>query len=65
MFLKLVTLDVSENRIATLPVELRFMVSLVELSVEHNPLTSPPTYVSALLQTFSSSISSALFHGCP
>ena len=45
MFLKLVTLDISLNRISTLPVELRFMVSLVELCVEHNPLTSPPSYV--------------------
>ena len=45
MFLKLVTLDISLNRISVLPVELRFMVSLVDLCVEHNPLTSPPTHV--------------------
>ena len=45
MFLKLVRLDISLNRIAVLPVELRFMVSLVELCVEHNPLTSPPAHV--------------------
>ena len=45
MYLKLITLDISLNRISTLPVELRFMISLVELCVEHNPLTSPPAHV--------------------
>lgn len=45
MFLQLVTLDISLNRISALPVELRFMVSLVDLCVEHNPLASPPTHV--------------------
>ena len=45
MYLKLITLDISLNRVTVLPVELRFMVSLVELCVEHNPLTSPPAYV--------------------
>lgn len=48
MFLKLVTLDISLNRISVLPVELRFMVSLVNLCVEHNPLTTPPAHVSPL-----------------
>lgn len=47
MFLKLVTLDISLNRISSLPVELRFMVSLVDLCVEHNALTSPPAHVCA------------------
>jgi Leucine-rich repeat (LRR) protein len=45
MFLRLVTLDISMNRISAIPVELRFMVSLVDLCVDHNPLTSPPTHV--------------------
>lgn len=45
MFLQLVTLDISVNRISALPVELRYMVSLVDLCVEHNPLASPPAHV--------------------
>lgn len=49
MFLKLVTLDISLNRISALPVELHYMDSLVELHVEHNPLTFPPAHVSQSL----------------
>ncbi|XP_059352731.1 leucine-rich repeat and calponin homology domain-containing protein 1-like isoform X2 [Daphnia carinata] len=45
MFLQLVTLDISVNRISALPVELRYMVSLVDLCVEHNPLSSPPAHL--------------------
>ena len=44
--LNLVTLDISGNRIATLPVELRNMTSLVNLELENNPLTTPPASVS-------------------
>lgn len=40
--LNLVSLDVSCNKIASLPVELRLMTSLVELDLADNPLTSPP-----------------------
>lgn len=40
--LSLVTLDVSSNKIASLPVELRLMTSLVDLNLADNPLTSPP-----------------------
>lgn len=40
--LNLVALDVSCNKIASLPVELRLMTSLVELDLADNPLTSPP-----------------------
>lgn len=43
--LQLVSLDISCNRIATLPVELRLMTSLVTLELENNPLTSPPASV--------------------
>ncbi|KAG0727977.1 Leucine-rich repeat and calponin y domain-containing protein 3 [Chionoecetes opilio] len=41
-FLRLVFLDLSGNRISTLPTELRFMVSLVTLALDNNPLTHPP-----------------------
>ena len=44
--LRLVKLDISGNRISTLPVELRTMTTLVDLNLSHNPLTSPPSYVS-------------------
>lgn len=44
-FLKLIHLDLSANRISVLPVELRFITSLVELSVGENPLTCPPANV--------------------
>lgn len=40
--LSLVALDVSCNKIASLPVELRLMTSLVELDLADNPMTSPP-----------------------
>lgn len=40
------SLDVSCNRIATLPVELRLMKNLVNLVLDSNPLTSPPASVS-------------------
>lgn len=46
VYLRLVKLDISENRISTLPVELRTMTTLVDLNLSHNPLTSPPSYVS-------------------
>ena len=48
-FLRLVHMDLSANRITTLPVELRFMNSVVELSLGENPLSCPPANVS--LQT--------------
>lgn len=48
-YLKLIRLDLSENRIATLPVELRTMTSLVSLDLAHNPLVSPPASVSHML----------------
>ncbi|ROT79491.1 putative leucine-rich repeat and calponin-likey domain-containing protein 1 isoform X2 [Penaeus vannamei] len=41
-FLRLVLLDLSGNRIAMLPTELRFMSSLVTLSLDNNPLQHPP-----------------------
>lgn len=44
--LNLVSLDISCNRIATLPVELRLMTNLVSLELDSNPLTSPPASVS-------------------
>lgn len=44
--LNLVSLDISCNRIATLPVELRLMTNLVSLHLDSNPLTSPPASVS-------------------
>ena len=47
-YLKLIRLDLSENRIATLPVELRTMTSLVSLDLAHNPLVSPPASVSCM-----------------
>lgn len=37
--------DCSFNRIIRLPLNLREMVSLIELNVENNPLESPPTSV--------------------
>ncbi|XP_036329091.1 leucine-rich repeat and calponin homology domain-containing protein-like [Rhagoletis pomonella] len=40
--LTLESLDVSNNRIASLPLEIRQMTALVELNLENNPLTSPP-----------------------
>lgn len=44
--LHLTSLDVSCNRIASLPVELRLMTELVNLELQNNPLTSPPASVS-------------------
>lgn len=38
-------LDMSENRISTLPVELRQMNSLELLRLDNNPLVSPPATV--------------------
>merc|ERR1719438_518567 len=35
-------MDLSANRITTLPVELRFMISVVDLSLGENPLSCPP-----------------------
>ncbi|XP_050099114.1 leucine-rich repeat and calponin homology domain-containing protein isoform X2 [Anopheles aquasalis] len=40
--LELTFLDISSNKIATLPIELRLMSSLVDLELLDNPLTSPP-----------------------
>lgn len=45
MNLNLVSLDVSCNKIASLPVEIRLMTSLVELDLADNPLTSPPAQI--------------------
>lgn len=45
-YLTLVRLDLRANRIASLPVELRLMKSLIDLLVDDNPLTSPPASVS-------------------
>ena len=45
--LELAFLDISSNKIATLPVELRHMTSLVDLELSNNPLTSPPASVSS------------------
>lgn len=47
--LNLVSLDISCNRIATLPVELRLMTNLVSLHLDSNPLTSPPASVSRFI----------------
>lgn len=44
--LHLTSLDVSCNRIASLPVELRLMTELESLELQNNPLTSPPASVS-------------------
>lgn len=44
-YLSLVALDISNNRIASLPVELRIMTTLVSLELDNNPLTSPPASV--------------------
>ena len=41
-YLQLTFLDLAANRLSCLPVELRFMVTLVELYLEENPLTCPP-----------------------
>ena len=41
-YLQLTFLDLAANRLSCLPVELRFMVTLVELHLEENPLTCPP-----------------------
>ncbi|CAB3368760.1 Hypothetical predicted protein [Cloeon dipterum] len=41
--LRLEKLDLTANQISSLPVELRVMDSLVELSLDHNPLVSPPS----------------------
>lgn len=43
--LKLIQFDCSFNRIVRLPLNLREMVSLIELNVENNPLESPPASV--------------------
>ncbi|XP_026468444.1 leucine-rich repeat and calponin homology domain-containing protein 3-like [Ctenocephalides felis] len=40
--LKLVSLNLSSNRISMLPVEMRLMENLIELDISHNPLTVPP-----------------------
>lgn len=46
--LTLVSLDVSNNRISSLPLEIRQMSTLVEINLENNPMTSPPASVSIL-----------------
>ena len=48
-FLRLIHMDLSANRITTLPVELRFMNSVVDLSLGENPLSCPPANVSTRL----------------
>ena len=47
-FLRLVHMDLSANRITTLPVELRFMNTVVDLSLGENPLSCPPANVSTI-----------------
>lgn len=44
-YLRLTRLDLSANRISTLPVEMREMDCLIDLAVEENPLNSPPASV--------------------
>ena len=44
-YLQLTFLDLSGNRISALPVELRFMTSVIELNLGENPLTCPPANV--------------------
>ena len=41
-YLQLTFLDLAGNRLSSLPVELRFMVTLCDLQLEENPLTCPP-----------------------
>jgi hypothetical protein len=43
--LNLFSLDISCNKIASLPVELRLMTSLIDLNLADNPLTSPPAHI--------------------
>ena len=45
-YLQLTFLDLSGNRITVLPVELRFMTTVVHLNLEENPLSCPPANVS-------------------
>ena len=45
-------MDLSANRITTLPVELRFMNSVVELNLGENPLSCPPANVSSTSKTY-------------
>ena len=51
-YLQLTTLDLSGNRIVSLPVELRFMTSVLSLNLGENPLTCPPANVRQLQITF-------------
>ena len=44
-YLQLTFLDLSGNRITVLPVELRFMTTVVHLNLEENPLSCPPANV--------------------
>ena len=44
-YLKLIQFDCSFNRLTHLPLNLREMVSLIELNVEQNPLECPPASV--------------------
>jgi hypothetical protein len=46
--LKLIHLDCSFNRLIQLPLNLREMVSLIELNVDNNPLESPPASVNEI-----------------
>ncbi len=50
--LKLIHFDCSFNRIIRLPLNLREMVSLIELNVENNPLESPPSSVNKNLISY-------------
>jgi len=51
-YLQLTLLDMSANRITALPVELRFMTSVVELNLGENPLSCPPANVSSIKENF-------------
>ncbi len=46
-YLQLSLLDLSANRISSLPVEIRFMTSVVRLNLGENPLSCPPANVSS------------------
>ena len=48
--LQLLKLDFSCNKIETIPFEFRKMDTIKELIFDHNPLKSPPAYVSETYQ---------------
>jgi hypothetical protein len=49
---QLTFLDLSGNRISSLPVELRFMTTVIELNLGENPLTCPPANVRTSYPTY-------------